>query len=175
MSVDYWLDLMRNHPANLVGAVLRPLWDSLFVAFQALSIAGIVATVIVNRASLARLWFFLVFLSLPYVSIVFFSPGATARGYLAYSSAFILFASRADGKGRRNSCRGGLRHRSDGRFPSASGIFFRQWRFTLTHRLEAGARRRPMWSTWLGPRPFGDFSAGRPASWKRAAFRSARL
>ena len=28
-----------------------------------------------------------------YVSIVFFSPGATARGYLAYSSAFILFAS----------------------------------------------------------------------------------
>jgi hypothetical protein len=123
MSVDYWLDLMRNHPANLVGAVLRPLWDSLFVAFQALSIAGIVATVIVNRASLARLWFFLVFLSLPYVSIVFFSPGATARGYLAYSSAFILFASRADGKGRRNSCRGGLRHRSDGRFPSASGIF----------------------------------------------------
>jgi len=65
MSVDYWLDLMRNHSANLVGAVLRPLWDSLFVAFPALSIAGIVATVIVNRASLARLWFFLVFLSLP--------------------------------------------------------------------------------------------------------------
>ena len=79
MSVDYWLDLMRNHPANLVGAVLRPLWDSLFVAFQALSIAGIVATVIVNRASLARLWFFLVFLSLPYVSIVFFSPGKQRR------------------------------------------------------------------------------------------------
>jgi hypothetical protein len=93
ISVDYWLDLVRNHPANLVGAVLRPLTDSLFVAFPALSIAGIVATIIVNRASLARLWFFLVFLSLPYVSIVFFSPGAVARGYLAYSSAFILFAS----------------------------------------------------------------------------------
>jgi hypothetical protein len=67
--------------------------DSLFVAFPALSIAGIVATIIVNRASSARFWFFLVFLSLPYVSIVFFSPGASARGYLAYSSAFILFAS----------------------------------------------------------------------------------
>ena len=187
MSVDYWLDLMRNHPANLVGAVLRPLWDSLFVAFPALSIAGIVATVIVNRASLARLWFFLVFLSLPYVSIVFFSPGATARGYLAYSSAFILFASLIALVFQH--ARGGRMAKAVETVAAAGsvivqmawslavyfGYFFRQWRFTVAHRLEAGARRRPMWSTWLGPRPFGDFSAGRPASWKRTAFRSARL
>src|SRR5205807_10035768 len=73
----------QRHSVDAPGKMLRPLWDSLFVAFPALSIAGIVATVIVNRASLATLWFFLVFLSLPYVSIVFFareSNGARVSG-----------------------------------------------------------------------------------------------
>ena len=95
ISIDYWLGLLKSQPSEIPAALLRPLTDSLFVMFPLLTIVGIVALVLVNWRKWARLWFYLVFFALPYINIVFFSPGALARGYLVYCSAFLLMASSA--------------------------------------------------------------------------------
>jgi hypothetical protein len=95
ISMNFWLRLLRETPALVPEYLARPLIDSFFLTFPLVSVLGMLAVPFVNRRQLERLWFFGVFLALPYVSVVFFSPGATARGYLAYSSAFILFASLA--------------------------------------------------------------------------------
>lgn len=92
-AVDFWLLLLLHDPGRFLLTVAQGLIDCLFVAFPILTLAGAAAIVLLNRRSSARLWFFAVFFALPYVGATFYSPVATARGYLLYGSAFIMFAA----------------------------------------------------------------------------------
>jgi hypothetical protein len=92
-AVDFWLDLLLHDPLHFLATAAQALLDCIFVAFPAITLAGVAAVILLNWRSRARLWFFAVFFALPYFGVAFFSPVAGARGYLAYCSAFIIFAS----------------------------------------------------------------------------------
>lgn len=71
----------------------KPLLDCLFVAFPLTIILGLGAAIFLGVRAPRKLWFLLVFAGLPCAGVIFFSPTATARGYIAGGAATILFAS----------------------------------------------------------------------------------
>ena len=94
-SLSGWIGVFHSGPVPFLGAVARPLIDSLFVGFPPLVLAGAVAIFLVHRHDLRRLWFFVVFFSVTYIGPVLFSMSVLARGYIAFASMPLLVASLA--------------------------------------------------------------------------------
>ena len=92
-SAGKWLALAQSGPLHLLHSIGALLLDSLFVAFPLVTLAGLVAILLMARGSRRLLWFLGVFFAAPYLSMFVFSQQAEARGYIVYGSSLILYAS----------------------------------------------------------------------------------
>ena len=91
-AFSIWWGFLHQGVGPLLTEVKKPLLDCLFVAFPLVIVLGLAAAIFLGVRSFRKLWFLLVFAGLPCVGVVFFSPTATARGYIAGGAATVLFA-----------------------------------------------------------------------------------